>query len=134
MEDNGDRKRNLFGGASSRKFRFAKGLRINRTQTEILLWEKLRAKRLGGFKFRQQHPFGRFVLDFYCHSEKLSIEIDGEIHKIDGNVEYDALRTKMIKEEGIKEIRFSNQEVLNEIEEVTNKILQRLKKSKKERE
>ncbi len=132
MEDNGDRKRNLYGGASSRKFRFAKGLRMERTKTEILLWEKLRAKRLGGFKFRQQHPFGRFVLDFYCHSAKLSIEIDGEIHKADGNEEYDALRTKILKDEGIREIRFTNQEILNEIEKVTRKILQELNKLKGE--
>ncbi|MGK0366354.1 MAG: very-short-patch-repair endonuclease [Saprospiraceae bacterium] len=127
MEDNGDRIRNLYGGASSRKFRFASGLRTQRTKTEILLWEKLRAKRLGGFKFRQQHPFGRFVLDFYCHSEKLSIEIDGEIHKENDNEEYDALRTKMLKEEGIQEMRFTNQEILNNIEEVTQRILQKLK-------
>ncbi len=129
MEDNGERKGNLFGGATSRKFRFASGLRTQRTKTEILLWEELRAKRLGGFKFRQQHPFGRFVLDFYCHSEKLSIEIDGEIHKENDNEEYDALRTKILKEEGIEEIRFTNQEVLNDLEEVTYKILQKLKES-----
>jgi very-short-patch-repair endonuclease len=59
----------------------AREFRRAATPTEQLLWEALRNNRLGGHKFRRQHPVGRFVLDFYCHEERLAIEVNGGIHQ-----------------------------------------------------
>lgn len=66
-------------------------------------------KKLGA-KFRRQHPFGRFILDFYCHEKKLAIEIDGGYHLDEAQQQYDALRTEYLREMGVREIRFSNEE------------------------
>lgn len=88
---------------------------------------------MGGFKFRRQHPYNRFVLDFYCVSEQLCVEIDGEIHNTAENKEYDAVRTKILSDNGISEIRFSNDEVLNNRPQVLETILARLDDLKNER-
>jgi len=106
------------GNASARKFAFAQGLREEMTETELILWSKLRAKQLANLKFRRQHPYNRFVLNFHCHSLKLSIEIDGGVHKKRMNAEYDLVRTQVLKDNGIKEIRFTNQQVKQNIETV----------------
>ena len=116
----------IYGGASGKKFAFAKEQRRNPTETENLLWTELRAKKLGGFKFRRQHPYARFVLDFYCISEQLSIEIDGGIHDSPKNIEYDKMRTNFLKENGIHEIRFSNQRIKQEMDKVLKNILEKL--------
>lgn len=112
----------MFGGASAKKFAFAEDLRRNMTETEKILWEELRLKKCEGLKFRRQHPYGKFVLDFYCYSEKLCIEIDGGIHKEKRNVDYDKVRTKILKDNGNDEIRFTNQEILEDIEKVKVRI------------
>ena len=117
-----NKKSSLHGGATAKKFAFAEDLRANMTETEKLLWEQLRLKKCEGLKFRRQHPYGKFVLDFYCHSEKLCVEIDGGIHKKKMNADYDELRTSILKENGIDEIRFTNQEVLDNISDVMARI------------
>jgi 5-methyltetrahydrofolate--homocysteine methyltransferase/ATP-dependent helicase HrpA len=124
----------MHGNASARKFKFARGLRKSMTETETILWSKLKNKQLEGLKFRRQHPYGRFVLDFYCHSLKLCVKIDGEVHQEKMNVEYDVVRTKMLKDNGIEELRFTNQEVKQNLEIVLDEILKKSKqiKSKKE--
>ncbi|MFL5803128.1 MAG: endonuclease domain-containing protein [Roseiflexaceae bacterium] len=58
----------------------ARQLRQEQTASEALLWEQLRARRLGGYKFRRQHALGRFIVDFYCAEHRLIIELDGPIH------------------------------------------------------
>ena len=73
-----------------------------------------------GLKFRRQHPIDIFIVDFYCHDARLVIEIDGEIHK--ERVEYDDGREAEIERYNIKVIRFSNIEVLKEIEKVVKSI------------
>ena len=98
----------------------AKELRSHLTPAESLLWEKLRSKQLNGLKFRCQHPVGRFILDFYCSSLKLVIEIDGSSH--DDRHDYDQARTEQLELYGYKVIRFTNQQILNNLEEVLQKI------------
>ena len=98
----------------------AKKLRQNLTVSESLLWEKLRNKQLNGLRFRCQHPVGNFILDFYCPSRKLVIEIDGEIHK-DQN-EYDNARTFKLEEYGYRVIRFSNEQVMKDLQGVLTEI------------
>ena len=94
---------------------FARSLRKHSTKAEGLLWECLRNRQLNGWKFRRQHPIKNYIVDFYCHELKLVVEIDGEIHDIPENKEYDALRTKSFTEVGMGVIRFTNNEVLNDI-------------------
>jgi len=98
----------------------AREQRINLTESEQLLWLKLRNKQLHGFRFRCQHPIYRYILDFYCHKARLAIEIDGAIHKYQTG--YDNYRDEFIKSIGITTMRFSTDEVIDNIENVINQI------------
>ncbi|MEL6441480.1 MAG: DUF559 domain-containing protein [Cyanobacteria bacterium J06621_8] len=100
----------------------AKRLRKNLTAAEAILWEKLRNKQLNRLRFRCQHPVGNFILDFYCPSRKLVVEIDGEIHK--ERSEYDSARTSKLEEYGYRVIRFSNKRVMNDLQGVLDEIEQ----------
>jgi very-short-patch-repair endonuclease len=71
----------MHNGAIKPLYQRARELRNNSTHTEIILWGYLKAKPLG-FKFRRQHPCAIYILDFYCHSLKLVIEVDGSIHQL----------------------------------------------------
>jgi very-short-patch-repair endonuclease len=95
-------------------------LRKSMTSSESLLWDKLKGKQLLGLRFRRQHLIDMFIVDFYCHTAKLVIEIDGEIHM--DQIEYDDGREADIEKYNIKIIRFTNEEVNNNIEVVTQKI------------
>ncbi len=101
---------------------FARQLRKDQTDAENLLWHLLRARRFCGFKFRRQYPMGGYVLDFYCHSAKLGIELDGGGHNSEGQRLYDAERTKVLKGAGLWILRFWNHEVLNSLEDVLGEI------------
>ncbi len=92
------------------------------TDAEQLLWQCLRGKQLEGFKFRRQHPIERFVLDFYCPSVKLAIELDGGQHSTEGGRASDYERTAYLKGMGIRVIRFWNHEVLGNLEGVLTSI------------
>jgi len=96
----------------------ARELRKNQTDAEQLLWGLLRDRRFLGKKFRRQHPVGRYILDFYCHEEKLALEIDGGQHNPEDQREYDDKRTALLNEQGIRVIRFWNNEVLQQTESV----------------
>jgi len=98
----------------------AKLLRKNMTKTEELLWDKLKGKQILGLRFRRQHPIDIFIADFYCHEARLVIEIDGDIHNY--SIEFDDGREAEIEEYNIKVIRFSNDQVINDIESVVNNI------------
>ena len=93
----------------------ARKLRREMTDVEQLLWRQLRGKQIGGFKFRRQHPLGRYIADFACVEACLVVEIDGGQHL--ENVEDDA-RTRWMENTGFRVLRFWNHEVLNNIEEV----------------
>ena len=70
----------MFYGASAFVFRNAEKLRNNMTPTEVKLWYALSNNQLNGFRFKNQHPISKFVVDFYCHKARLVIELDGEVH------------------------------------------------------
>ena len=95
-------------------------MRDNPTFTEKTLWEKIRLKRLGGLRFRQQHIIGPYIADFYCHKLKLVVEVDGSSH--DGRKKEDQIRDEYMRSLGITVLRFTNQQVLYDIEEVKRTI------------
>ena len=99
----------------------AREMRRDPTEPEKRLWAKLRRKQLGGFKFRRQHPLGRFILDFYCDAAKLAVELDGASHA--EQVTYDARRTQWIARQGIHVVRFGNQQVMREMDGVLTRLL-----------
>ncbi len=100
----------------------AKELRKESTPTEKMLWERLRNRQLGGFKFRRQSPMGRVIADFYCAECKLIVVIDGEIH--DFQITAEEQRTKEIESFGYRVIRFRNEEVKKDLYSVLNSILE----------
>jgi len=99
----------------------ARESRQPQTPAESKLWARLRNRQLGGFKFRRQHPIGRFIVDFYCAASRLVIEIDGDSHA--DQVEYDAARTAWLNEQGHRVIRFRNRHVYRDIDAVLEAIL-----------
>ncbi len=98
-----------------------KTLRNNATKPEQIVWQHLKWKQLG-VKFRRQHSIGRYILDFYCVDKKLCIEIDWESHFTEEGEEYDNIRTEYLENLWIHVIRFTNEEVMNNIEGVLYKI------------
>ena len=85
------------------------------TPAEELLWAAIKNKQLDGLKFRRQHPISRYVLDFYCARAKLGIEVDGKYHEEKAQKLYDADRTENLKLSKIKIIRFTNEEIFNQL-------------------
>lgn len=99
----------------------ARWLRDNMTGAEAHLWGALRDRRLGALRFRAQHPVGRFILDFYCSSCKLAIEVDGPVH--DYQHGRDEGRTAILHLYGYDLIRFSNEEVMTQLPDVLARTL-----------
>ena len=114
----------MFYGANATTIRTAAMLRKNMTLPEILLWKKLKDKKIFNTKFRKQHPISMFIVDFYCHEHKLVIEVDGEIHNNEESNDYDSNRTAELNKFGIRVIRFTNDEVTYNINYVIT-IIQR---------
>lgn len=112
----------MWKGAPQENFLKATELRRNMTEAEKVLWERLRNNQLQGIKFRRQHPVHLFIADFYCHKHKLIIEIDGEYHHTEDQKSKDCERTKLLEFQGLKILRFTNEEVINSTESVINKI------------
>ncbi|MEK6795123.1 MAG: DUF559 domain-containing protein [Spirochaetota bacterium] len=106
----------------------ARRLRADQTSTEVILWEHLWNRRLGGLKFTRQHTIryiedGKpyyFIADFYCARRKLCVEIDGSIHN--DQKTYDCIRSSLMAQFGIRTIRFSNDEVLENVDAVLKMI------------
>jgi very-short-patch-repair endonuclease len=88
------------------------------TEAELVLWEVLKDKKLCGHKFRRQHSIGYYIADFYCTSEKLIIELDGQHHYMTEGIAKDLDRDKHLEMMNIKVLRFENKEVLNNLTEV----------------
>ena len=95
-------------------FGHAKQLHRNLTPAEVRLWTRLRAHRVEGIDFRNQHAIGNYVVDFCAPSKKLIIEVDGSQHL--EQVQYDEERTKYLESRGYPVIRFWNQDVMKDIE------------------
>ena len=102
-------------------------LRQESTEAEKILWQELRNRKLGE-KFRRQYGIGNYIVDFCCAIKKLAIEVDGEIHNEDEQIFYDQDRSKTIEELGYKVIRFWNNEVKNNIDNVLDKIRNEINK------
>ena len=97
---------------------YAKAMRRELTPAEQLLWHSLRNRQLCGVKFRRQHPFGTFIFDFYAPELKLVIEVDGGIHLNQEHRAYDAWRDEMSVAQHLRVVRFTNAEVLNDLDAV----------------
>ena len=95
-------------------------MRRNATPAETELWRRLRRAQPGGLSFRRQHPIDRFLVDFYCADAKLVIEVDGPIHL--GLQRRDADRDRTLQAMGCTILRFSNDEVLQDVESVLQRI------------
>jgi len=104
-----------------------KDLRNNPTPAETLLWNVLQRSNLGGYKFRRQHSVGCYILDFYCPSEELAIELDGDSHFVGAAPEYDRARTTFLNDRKITVLRFLNTDVYDNLDVVCEKILAELK-------
>jgi very-short-patch-repair endonuclease len=98
----------------------AKVHRQEPTTAEAVLWSALRRQQLCGLSFRRQHPIGRFILDFYCPRKKLCVELDGASH--DGREIMDQARTEALATLNIRVIRFRNEDVLNDLPSVLQRI------------
>lgn len=101
----------------------ARVLRGSMTRAEIILWSRLRSKKIDGYKFRRQQPILDYIVDFYCDELKLIIEVDGEIHSQNEKPKYDFRRDNILKINGYHIIRLSNLEIETEINSTTNKII-----------
>ena len=99
-----------------------KALRNFSTSAEVALWLMLKGRQLDGRKFRRQHSFGPYVLDFYCPGESLAIELDGEPHLTQDGKEHDERRAGFLEDHGIKILRFENFHVLDHPEAVIQEI------------
>ena len=117
--------KSMYYGASQITFDKARRLRSRETEAELALWNRIKGKQIRGLRFRRQHPIENYIVDFYCHKARLIIEIDGKVHL--KRKEADHLRTLEFEKYEIKVIRFTNEEVLNNIEMVIDKISETVK-------
>jgi very-short-patch-repair endonuclease len=115
--------RRMFYGAKAATFATAETLRRHMTVAEAILWNKLKDRKRFKVKFRRQHPIDFFIVDFYCHSLKLVIEIDGEMHETQVQKDHDRARAWHLEQFGIRIVRFSNDEILNDLNSVLEKVL-----------
>lgn len=99
-----------------------KELRNHGTSAEATLWLLLKGKQLDGRKFRRQHSIGKYVVDFYCPSEKLAVEVDGEHHYTDEGQAHDEKRARYFESLGVTTIRFENCEVFDRQQAVLQEI------------
>ncbi|MAC12282.1 MAG: hypothetical protein CMN74_08700 [Sphingorhabdus sp.] len=107
---------------SARTVALARQLRRTMSLPEVLLWRELR-QRPGGFRFRRQHPVGRYVLDFYCPKARLAIEVDGIAHDLGDRPAHDFLRDEWLKENGLTVLRIAARDVLKNLETVLTYIV-----------
>ena len=96
----------------------ARELRKKQTPAELLLWQLLRNRQLYGFKFRRQHQFGDYIADFYCFDAQLVIECDGRVHQPNKQWHHDQNRNAYMIAQGLRVLRFTNEQILNETENV----------------
>ena len=100
----------------------ARELRKNMTLAEIILWSRLRSRKIDGYKFRRQQPILDYIVDFYCDELKLIIEADGEIHSLSDKSETDVKRNKLFKINGYHILHLTNSEIQSDINSAITKI------------
>jgi len=115
------REKRIFNRISEKEKR--QKLRLDAPLAERTLWRYLSRRQLLDCKFRRQVSVGRYVVDFYCYDLQLAIEVDGDSHFTDEVKEYDSERQRYIESFGISFLRFTNDDVLNNIEGVLEKII-----------
>jgi len=106
---------------------FARELRKNMTDAEKRLWAKIRMRQMGGHQFYRQRAIGNYIVDFYCPKAKLVLEVDGGQHYSDEQIEIDKKRSSYLNKLGLKVMRFTNLDVLNNIDVVLDEIYRYLK-------
>jgi very-short-patch-repair endonuclease len=114
---------NVVASMNNQTFK-ARELRKNLTDYERRLWRELRLRQLRGLKFRRQFPIGPYIVDFACPEKKIIVEVDGGQHV--ENKEYDEMRTQWLQEQGFRVLRFWNNEVQNNLDEVKQTIYRAL--------
>lgn len=92
------------------------------TLAEIILWSRLRSRKINGYKFRRQQPVFDYIVDFYCPDLKLIIEVDGPVHSSPEQRSHDYRRDKILKINGFHIMRFENMEVQTDLASVLMKI------------
>ena len=115
----------IYNNASIKDLR--RNLRKNQTDVERNLWNILRNRQMRGLKFIRQYSVGTYILDFFCPAKRLAIELDGGQHNEDSNRAHDEARTQYLALEHIRVVRFWNNEVLENIQGVYDKIEQEIK-------
>ncbi|WP_083898902.1 endonuclease domain-containing protein [Robiginitomaculum antarcticum] len=111
---------------TKRSRQFAKHLRKNLTDAEVILWGELKSRRLQKHRFRRQHPIGPYITDFAHMKSRLVIEIDGATHSTDAELAHDLKRTDYMEGKGWRVIRVQNDDVYNHIDGVCDFILQNI--------
>jgi very-short-patch-repair endonuclease len=120
----------LRGGAKMNKDKNKRReLRNNMTKAEYMVWRHLRKNQLG-YKFRRQHGFGKYIVDFYCKELKLVIEIDGDVHCDEVQKAKDAVRTKYLESLGLRVKRYNNLDVLYNIYRLMDDLVEYIKNTK----
>ena len=102
--------------------KYRRDLRSNLTISEARLWKALKGSQLDGRKFRRQHSIANYIVDFFCYSEKLAIEVDGGYHRNESVAEADRIRDSFLKEQGIKVLRVPNEAVQYQLDMVLEAI------------
>jgi very-short-patch-repair endonuclease len=105
----------------------ARELRLNQSDAEQFLWSKLRGHRFLNIRFRRQVVIGNYIVDFYCVSAKLVIELDGGQYNLPENIIYDVARTRYLEGRGLEVVRFWNNDIFNNpegvLEVIRNQVL-----------
>ncbi|HTP09297.1 MAG TPA: endonuclease domain-containing protein [Anaerolineae bacterium] len=91
---------------------------------EVRLWAALRNRQLAGLKFRRQHPYGQFILDFFCVEHQLAIEVDGGVHLSAEQAARDSERSEFLGQRGVRVLRFTNDEIDQHLPDVLRKIVE----------
>ena|SRR5213080_1523334 len=97
-------------------------LRKQQTSAERVMWQLLRNRQILGFKFRRQHQFGDYIADFYCHEARLVVECDGSVHSPNEQWHHDQNRDAYLIGQGLRVLRFANEQILNDTQKVLAEI------------
>jgi very-short-patch-repair endonuclease len=108
--------------------KFRKKLRNKGTSAEAELWKHISQSKLFGRKFRRQHSVGEFILDFYCPSEKLCVELDGEDHYWKAGIDKDRRKSLFLQQHSIRVLRFENKWVFQDLKFVLKTISEAFQK------
>ena len=111
----------------SKKTPLRRTLRKNPTEPERLLWNRIRNRQILGIKFRRQQGIGRYIVDFYCAQYSLVIELDGDSHFTDEGIAYDQVRDEFLRTLGLIVLRFTNSDVMQNIDGVLTIIITEIK-------